>query len=233
MHESVIGWFFHKKAINLKWKQILKTHSHKWNRKERSRKNKTIQFSSDVIFPFTTFSWKSLEFSYCELLSFIIEENKAKRNEIERRWSAFEWWEFLVPPENVFMRARDVSWERSLATLSKLQLWLLKKLYTIKSAYLFKACNFLLLSGHHLKWFFSFFVNAVWRRFSRNVYRNVFLLFIGGITLKSELQSTRFFNVNFECEQRQPYLIIRLLDYTSGKNNRTTWNTNRESCTSI
>lgn len=42
-----------------------------------------------------------------------------------------------------------------------------------------------------------------------------------GITLKIKLQSTRFFNVKFECEQSQPYLIIRLLDYTSGKEERT------------
>ena len=83
--------------------------------------------------------------------------------------------------------------------------------------------QFLVALGASFKMVISFFfVNARFgRRFSRNVYRNVFFSsLVGGITLETEL--TRFFNVNFECEQRQSYLIIRLLDYTSAKGNRTT-----------
>lgn len=225
MHESVIGWFFHKKAINSKWKQIFKTHSHKWSRRERVVKIKLFNFRVMWFFPFTTFSWKSLSENFPFLFWLFIIRFKQSRK--ERRWSTFEWWEISRQASN---RAHEMCHGRDHSLHSKLQLWLLKKLYTIK------ACNFLLLSGHHLKWFLAFlFMNARFgRRFSRNVYRNVFFSFsCSSEGSPSKLSLQDFFNVNFECEQRQSYLIIRLLDYTSAKGNRTTRNTNRESCTSI
>lgn len=77
----------------------------------------------------------------------------------------------------------------------------------------FQACNFLLLSGHHLSTFLAFlrFVCRR-RRFPRNVYRNVCRC------SPSRSRTRRFFDVN--CES-SPYLIIRLLDYTAEEKHET------------
>lgn len=106
-----------------------------WRERKSVVKIKLFRFSrSDETFPFTTIRWKSKFHDE-------INEPEAEKSEalIDIRMTDGK----LPPPP------------RSLPK-SKLQLWLSTKQRPNESAHLSRACNFLLLSGHHLKWIFSF-----------------------------------------------------------------------------
>lgn len=144
-------------------KQILETHSHKW--KKESRK-KTIQFSRAVTFPL-------LRHFHGNHSSFI-EKNKRTWKWKSKALTDIQMNDVNAPFPPLPSNSRCVM--RSLSKQSKLQLWLLKKLHIDKSAYLSKACNFLLLSGHRLKYFYQhFFVGCLLEAFPEKCFSHQFI----------------------------------------------------------